>query len=703
MDSALARALWDANLHEPAAPAAALARDLADGLPYGPLLTRMRQLARHGLPVEPAMKAALAAHPASIDLALVAVRAGAERALEILAERIAKQNRRRAALAWALWSRGEADTARAALADLDPRSDTFHADHAARAELAILSGEDPGPLDGLREAQLGLLRIHRREGAAALARRVDDVTLPDDPGLWSWLVENFIAERDFPRARAALDRLARLKDPDAIRGLRIRLALECEDITGARALLDAEPDRDAPWLWPSQRLVHDLRCRIDEASGTGSVAGLTAFARAAERLEPGHGMLTHLRLSAEMMSDPWEALARALPESGTDPGARATGFARLGLPDAALDALDRAAPGAPDQMARQRLRRAELHLMRGAPADAQAALGPAPTDAALRPADAYWRAEIALARGDAAAAMTVVTDALALSPTQMGLHLQQARAQFLAGDFAAALHSLDRFRSLKTAHLGSPPQDDLRDRITADAARAQARGIAEIESPGLAARALALAPPAFVAVPHARVPRRLAHYWEGPANGAIPRGLRAWAHHHPGFEQRRFDAATAAAWLAKHASGLSDLFARLTHPATRADLFRLAWIAHEGGVFADLDEFPREPVTPWLKGARAVLVIEQGHGTIANNFLAAEPGLPLFRTALDRVTRALRETHAPYPWWHSGPAQLTPPALAAARDAEQAHGLRFLTQMDYNARVSTNLPFPQKRGPDHWR
>ena len=176
---------------------------------------------------------------------------------------------------------------------------------------------------------------------------------------------------------------------------------------------------------------------------------------------------------------------------------------------------------------------------------------------------------------------------------------------------------------------------------------------------------------------------------------AIEDGLDAWAE----FPQTLFDAPAARLWLAAHAPDLGGAFDRLAQPAARADLFRVAWIAHEGGLFADLDERPRASVASWLDGARAVLVIEQGHGTIANNFLAAEPGLALFTQARERIARRLDQVATPYPWWDCGPAQMTL-AVWPHRDTP---GLRLLTQQAYDARVATNLPYPHKRGPGHWR
>jgi hypothetical protein len=286
----------------------------------------------------------------------------------------------------------------------------------------------------------------------------------------------------------------------------------------------------------------------------------------------------------------------------------------------------------------------------------------------------------------------------------MGLWLHRARAAFFLGDFDAAEGALARFRALKAAQLGAPPAPDLRDRITADA-RAARRPLpgpqdpAPQDGPGLAAAWMAQpgAVPPFAPVAGA-IPLRLGHYWEGPLPGPAARGAAAWAALHPGLAQTLFDRPAAEGWLAAHLPAALPAFAAQTMPAARADLFRLCWLVEGGGVWADLDEYPRAPISDWLEGAVGVFVLEAGHGTVANNFLAARPGLPVLLQARDEALARLAQATTD-PWWDSGPARLTQ-TLAAALGTP---GLRLLSQSDYCARVSTNLPFPHKRRPDHWR
>lgn len=712
----LAEALWHDRLGDPAAPAAALAADIEQGAPYRAMLTRLQGLADHGMPLTPALTRALDLYPWSIDLALLAVRAGDgthdAQALQALDQRTAAQNRRRAALAWALWSRGRAEEARAALRDLDPASESFDGDRAARAELAILSDQTPEAVPGPRGRHLALLRLYRTRGAAALAAQIDAGALPDHPPLWPWLIETLVIERDFTRARAVLAQMAARRGANhpETRAQRIRLALDCGDCVAAGAWLRDEPDPDRPWAWPARRLVQHLRGALMQAADHPGPE-LVDFCARARRLYPRHPGLRALSWSLREATDDWDALADDLTRETSDPTGAARALCRIGQPERALIVLDRAEAAAPDTtpdgMARRHQRRAEALMRLGRLEAARAALGPPPSGP-QRAEHAYWAAEIALAQRDPARARVILDETLLAFPTRMGLHIDAARARFLSADpgrrdLEQAMAHLETFRVLKTAQTGTPPPDDLRDRILRDALAARAEGRDAGESPGLAAQAMARLRPVFSPVDGPAIPRRLGHYWEGPRSAPLTRAIGLWADLHPGFDQRVFGADEATAWLARHAPDLVAPFARLSQPASRADLFRLAWMVTEGGVFADLDELPRHAITPWLAGARAVLVIEEGHATVANNFLAAVPRLALLERTLARVRANLRSGAPSYPWWDSGPAPLTVETLRALRDPVESPGLRVLQQAAYDSRVATNLPYPHKRRPDHWR
>ncbi|MBN8293829.1 tetratricopeptide repeat protein [Rhodobacter sp. NTK016B] len=683
----LAQDLWTAPLPDPDAPGRDLSERL-NGLSYDDALAEAVTLVRMALPLD--LRALQARWPGSIDLARLSVEA--ENDAEPLARAVERANRRRAALGWAYWSLDDPDRALAALARLDPASPSVSGDMAARAEIHILLDLPADIPPGPQAARLSLLQSWRREGASALARRVglEAPALPAAPGLWSWLIDTFVAERDFDSAGAAYAQLAaRHPDHPATRSQRIRLALEQGRTAEARHLLDAQGETDAPWRWSAQRHVQHMRCLLDTLSAgpQPDYAPVLDHATRALRLFARNRVLQGLHLQARELADDWGQLSKDLA-THPDPRMAARSLLRLGLPEAALARLPLADPALPDDALRTRLRRAEALLRAGRPDAAAQALGPAPVAAPMAAEHGYWLAEIAAATRDLTLARDTLSRALDTSPTRMGLRLSAARVAFLSGDAEGAKAQLDAFRSLKTAELGADPGDDLRDRIVADA-------LSATPGPAQAALGFARAIPGFTPLSHSPIPPRVAHYWEGPRSSAVERSLAAWGALYP---QRLFDAKSARDWLATN-TALAPLFDRLPDPATRADLFRLALLTTEGGIFVDLDEYPRADIADWLDHARLVMVIEEGHATIANNFLAAEPGLPFFATLRDRVAASLHATDTPYPWWHSGPAQITQDAAKIAG----APGIRFLTQPDYETRIATNLPFPHKRSAAHWR
>ncbi|MCC5962122.1 MAG: hypothetical protein JJU09_03250 [Rhodobacteraceae bacterium] len=732
---ALRHALWDGPLPDPAAPGSAVLEALGQGADYGAVLRALRLLHQLDLPAASAAQAARAHWPESIDMARLALEFCAPdavpQALEALAECVERANRRRAVLASACLRHGQPARGWDALARIDPASPSVVADIRRRVDWAVAMGDfasalrDLDWLDG--RVQTGAQRLwlaYRRDGAAAIADALGQDAAPESCAM---LFEIFQAEGDLTRAGQAL---ALWRDcPASVARARAetRQMLECGEGGQARAQLAARLDSIAPSDWEAADHLQWLRAghMLQEP-----VADLLAHAQAALRLHPRHDGVHHLaQLLREAVTD-WRAitldlrpdhatlharaalrmglpglaarrlrpalrLVAATPRAARCWGLRAEALAQAGRVGAALHAAERAMTLARDSVQRAdcALRLAELHLLDGAPT----------------------RAAQALTGSDAA------------FPDRLPYLLMQARIAFHLGDFsrAQALHA--RFNMLKHWPAGERQGQDVRDRIVACAASAaqgaahafapdrrvqdtlEQAGLAQISaSAGLSACTLLRASHQgaleFTPAPDAAIPRQIAHYWQGPPGPALPRAQAQWAALHPGFACQTFDAETASDWLHNaHGPRMAAQFQALDHPALRADLFRLCWLVTQGGVFADLDEYPRLPVTPLLAGARLVLCIERGFGTIANNFAAAMPGHPALTRALEYVQAELAQTDAPYPWWHTGPAQWTRAALGAWASGSAGPGLRFLTQSEYCRRITTNLPYPHKRSPDHWR
>lgn len=723
--------LWAGPPDDPQAYAQVLTEALPQ-LGYGPTLKALGLLSSCALPVEPALQAALARWPWSIDLALIAAENHPDDAtLAELCARSQAQNRRRATAAWALWRAGKAAAARAFLEGIDAASETTGADLACRAELALLDADWPAaeadiarlkPFPGHWQ-RLHLQGIHLREGAAALARAIDKAP-PGPTAHWQPALSLLLSARDYPRAYRWLVQAQAHHGADATRDAAIRLALETGNHATALALL--EPGLPAaPRDWSARQHEYWLRAMLGRnRQENAPVRALRPHATAALRLFARNTTLRALWLTCRALEDDWRSLEADLLAM---PGPEAVPpLNRLGLFEPAQERIvaDLATTTGTNPRARRLLALAQSHLLQGAPGLAGAALDraenpppPAPTRADI----AWLRGEIALWHFQPDAAEAALAPLRAENPGHPGLWLSLGRAAFLRGDFKGAGAALAQFNILKTAQTGTPPAPDLRDRITADALDASATlppglmrqpvetvletvGLAPVvASPGLSACLLARAPVAFAAVSGPPIPPKLAFYWEGPESSAVTRSVNAWQDLHPALETTLFGRDQAAAWLARNHPSLLPLFHRQTLPATRADLFRVALMLTEGGVYVDVDEYPRAPVDDWLTGAQAVFCQEIGYGTVANNFLAARPGLEMYKRMLRRVADRLAASDCAYPWWDSGPAPLTATVFEALYGPNPLRGLRLLDQASYCQRVSTNLAFPHKRGPLHWR
>ncbi len=743
---ALTQSLWNAPQGSHEAHETAALADLEAGAPYGHLLKAMGALSARGFSGEVLARQARRRWPDSIDIALLALQLGPtssqDEALDHLRHCVLRQNRRREVLANAYLRAKRPDLAEAALQDIDPESATAAKDIHRRAELALGRGDFNAAQDDIdwlaaqeQTAEVAILTLrlgYLRDGARAVADWLARPQARPAQAL-AQAYEIAISENDFELAPEALARWAACAriNTTALARARTRLAIERGDGKSALSYLERRLDMARPWDWSA--IDHMQWLRTGHLLQT-EPQRLLDHARKAARLHARHSGLFHLTLNLLETVEDWTSLNFKIAQASATAEhnlilARAS--LRHGLSAAALRTLAAARRDHPNQAEtlRMHLLRAEAFAQAGRIKAARHVLTLAMNlalDEVQRAGCAIQAAEIELTDVNPTQAAAFLRPVGLAFPNRMVVPLTEARIAFQQGDFSAAKAANHRFNLLKTTQIGQAAKPDLRDRVLEDACHAskgyeatlrQDGPVAETirtvgpdriaQSPALSAflilRARAQGALEFKPVVGAQIPRKIAHYWQGAPGPALGRAKAQWARLHPGFKQHIFDETTAADWLIESfGHDLADLFVALDHPALRADLFRAAWILREGGIFTDLDEYPRVPVTTWLEGAKAVLCIERGFGSIANNFIAATPAHELCAQALENICEALDHTDVPYAWWHTGPAQWTRAAFAqyfitGARD------IRFLSQTQYSRYVATNLPYPHKRSPDHWR
>jgi tetratricopeptide (TPR) repeat protein len=157
-----------------------------------------------------------------------------------------------------------------------------------------------------------------------------------------------------------------------------------------------------------------------------------------------------------------------------------------------------------------------------------------------------------------------------------------------------------------------------------------------------------------------RIPRTIVQAWFG---GSPPPDctalLESWKSLNPGFHHLLFDDSAALAYLDDVGGDQATrAFRRARHPAAKADIFRLAYLAFDGGVWADIDDRCVNPVEPVILGRRLVVWQEQ-RGNLGNNFVAAAPGHPVLLDALEESYRNALDGYTETTWLATGPGLLS--------------------------------------------
>lgn len=351
---------------------------------------------------------------------------------------------------------------------------------------------------------------------------------------------------------------------------------------------------------------------------------------------------------------------------------------------------------------------------------------------------AFFRGLIAEGRRDYPRAVTEYEKALALDPANGVWHAEAARAALLALDLDRARAWLQRSMKLNAAstvargeslnpsqhHTGQLIDEfaldrDLLARLAAVPAAPEAERLAALkaimrDSPDNTAAAIMLlltlrrsgALAGTSADGDTPIPRRVAQFWDRHDPPADIRRLMASWNGEEGFDYHLFDERTAEAFLRRNFDrDVVRAFRRGSHPAQRADIFRLAWLAKEGGLYADADDRRLAPFAALVADGASLIAYQENYGTIANNFLAAIPGHPVIVRALALATTAINRGDKDFVWLSTGPGLITramAQVIAEDEDDGAAQGLLVRELHEMRQRVEIHCPVDYKSTAAHW-
>ncbi|MDE2238707.1 MAG: tetratricopeptide repeat protein [Rhodospirillales bacterium] len=169
------------------------------------------------------------------------------------------------------------------------------------------------------------------------------------------------------------------------------------------------------------------------------------------------------------------------------------------------------------------------------------------------------------------------------------------------------------------------------------------------------------------------IPRIINTFWHRPAPpedvGVL---IKSWQDRNPGYRLRRFDEEQARNYLAaKFPSPVTQAYQRVQEVTQKADIFRLALLVEEGGVYADADDRCLGSLDMLLPVGASLVLAQEQFGCAANHFIAASPGHPVLLAALRAVVTAVNRGDNEIPWLLSGPGLLT----RALAQHVAAHGI----------------------------
>lgn len=205
------------------------------------------------------------------------------------------------------------------------------------------------------------------------------------------------------------------------------------------------------------------------------------------------------------------------------------------------------------------------------------------------------------------------------------------------------------------------------------------------------------------------IPRRIHQFWdEEDLPFDIAELTESWIASNPGFAHRIWSDTSASDFLARiGATRALDAYRRAREPAMKADLFRLALLWHEGGVYADADDRCTRAIAPLLAPGREMVSYQEDIGSLGNNFIAVVPGHPIIGRAFELAVDAVNRGDTDILWLATGPGLLTRAAAeviaAPGPEAEAvAAGLHVLERHALLAHVSIHCLTSYKHTEKHW-
>lgn len=204
------------------------------------------------------------------------------------------------------------------------------------------------------------------------------------------------------------------------------------------------------------------------------------------------------------------------------------------------------------------------------------------------------------------------------------------------------------------------------------------------------------------------IPKSIIQFWD---TKQIPHDLDLFMQSaklmNPDFKHHVFDDVTAEEFIQKECGGsVLRAYRTANHPAMRADIFRLAYLCVKGGIYIDADDRCTNALSELLEPDYELIVMQEGDGSIGNNFIAVSPNHPWLLHVLDTVTSFVNQKQGDNIWLISGPGAVSGSFvrhyLVHFSQSKMPSGVKVLPQYVAERFISMHLPTHYKKAGGHW-
>ncbi len=282
------------------------------------------------------------------------------------------------------------------------------------------------------------------------------------------------------------------------------------------------------------------------------------------------------------------------------------------------------------------------------------------------------------------------------------LNLSQTHYGQIIDDYcldAALLETLRRMQALPAAERAVALAAALRD--NPDSTAAAVSLLVAMRQSGALAKASSSAVEQII-------PAVVTQFWDAAVPDDVAAIMQSWPALNAGYRFQLFNDATATAFLRQHyPPDVLQAYRRVREPAQKADIFRLAYLVVEGGVYVDADDRCLAPLPGLLPAGATLVFYQEDHGTLGNNFIAAAPGNAVLAAALRLGVAAVNRGDIDNVWLATGPALLTRSlahalAMAAEPSPQLPDGWFVLHRCALFQAVAVHCAADYKRSERHW-